>query len=63
MTIQELEDKANYIRDEVIRVAIKNKTGHIASSLSTVDILVALYYSIMWQIGRASCRERVYVLV
>lgn len=48
MTIQELEDKANYIRDEVIRVAIKNKTGHIASSLSTVDILVALYYSIMW---------------
>ena len=47
MTIDELRKKADEIRDEVIRVACKNKCGHIASSLSTVDILVALYYSIM----------------
>ena len=47
MNIKELEDKANYIRDEVIRVACKNNLGHIAPSLSTVDILVALYYQIM----------------
>ena len=47
MTIDELRKKADEIRDEVIRVACKNKCGHIASSLSTVDILVALYYQIM----------------
>lgn len=47
MIIRELEKKANYIRDEVIRVAVKNNVGHIAPSLSTVDILVALYYKIM----------------
>jgi transketolase len=47
MTIDELKKKADYIRDEVIRVACKNKCGHIAPSLSTVDILVALYYQIM----------------
>ena len=42
-----LEAKADFIRQEVIRVAIKNKAGHIAPSLSCVDILVALYYDIM----------------
>lgn len=44
---QFLNKKANYIRDEIIRVAIPNKAGHIASSLSTVDILTALYYDRM----------------
>jgi len=39
-----LREKANHIRDEVINVAVRNKAGHIASSLSCVDILVALYY-------------------
>jgi len=39
--------KANAIRDDVLRVAIQNKAGHIAPSLSSVDILVALYYGIM----------------
>ena len=48
MTIEELKAKANEIRDDVIRVACKNKCGHIAPSLSTVDILVALYYKIMF---------------
>ena len=38
MTIEELQKKADYIRNEVIRVACKNKCGHIAPSLSTVDI-------------------------
>lgn len=45
--ILSLEHKANYIRNEVINVAIKNGAGHIAPSLSCVDILVALYYSCM----------------
>jgi transketolase len=42
-----LREKANYIRNEVIRVAVRNGAGHIAPSLSSVDILVALYYSCM----------------
>lgn len=39
--------KANQIRKNLVGVAVKNKAGHIASSLSCVDILVALYYKIM----------------
>ena len=42
-----LKEKANHIRDEVIRVAISHGAGHIAPSLSCVDILVALYYECM----------------
>lgn len=39
-----LQEKANFIRDEVLRVCIANGAGHIAPSLSCVDILTALYY-------------------
>jgi len=39
-----LQKKADQIRSEVISVAVGNKAGHIAPSLSCVDILVALYY-------------------
>lgn len=42
-----LRKKADFIRSEVEEVCIANGAGHIASSLSCVDILVALYYSIM----------------
>lgn len=42
-----LKEKANFIRKEILRVAISNKAGHIAPSLSTVDILVALYYEVL----------------
>lgn len=42
-----LEKKANQIRKDIIEVAVKNKAGHIAPSLSCVDILVALYYKVM----------------
>lgn len=42
-----LRKKANYIRDEIIKVANKNRAGHIAPSLSCVDILVALYYDVV----------------
>lgn len=47
MDIKTLKNKADYIREEVIRVAVKRQAGHIASSLSCVDILVALYYECM----------------
>lgn len=42
-----LKRKACRIRDEVIDISVQNKAGHIAPSLSSVDILVALYYDVM----------------
>ena len=42
-----LEEKADFIRREVLRVSIRNNAGHIAPSLSCVDILVALYYDVL----------------
>ena len=39
--------KANQIRKDVIEVAVKNGAGHIAPSLSCIDILTALYYGVM----------------
>lgn len=42
-----LKDKANYIRENVIDISVRNKAGHIAPSLSCVDILTALYYKVM----------------
>lgn len=42
-----MKEKADFIRAEVIRVAVRNGAGHIAPSLSCVDILVALYYECM----------------
>ena len=39
--------KANEIRQEVIKIAVKNGAGHIAPSLSCIDILTALYYGVM----------------
>jgi transketolase len=42
-----LTKKANSIRNEIIRVCVQNKAGHIAPSLSSVDMLVALYYKCM----------------
>lgn len=42
-----LREKANFIRRDVIRVAVANGAGHIAPSLSCVDILTVLYYKTM----------------
>jgi len=53
-TTIDLKEKANYIRKDVVETAIKNKAGHIASALSTVDILVSLYYRIMNIHGHSS---------
>lgn len=39
--------KANQIRKDLIEISVQNGAGHIASSLSCVDILIALYYKIM----------------
>ncbi len=44
---ESLRNKANQIRDDIIRIAVMNKAGHIAPSLSCVDILTVLYYRVM----------------
>ena len=40
-------EKANALRSEILEVAVRNKQGHIASSLSCLDILTVLYYSVL----------------
>ncbi len=47
LNAKDLKTKADQIRTEVINVAVQNNAGHIAPSLSCVDILVALYYNSM----------------
>ena len=42
-----LTQKADFIRKKLVDLAVKNGAEHIAPSLSTVDILTALYYSIL----------------
>ncbi len=42
-----LENKADLIRKNLIDVSVKNDAGHIAPSLSCVDILTLLYYNIL----------------
>jgi transketolase len=43
----QLRKKANQIREDLIEVTVRNGAGHIAPSLSCVDILTALYYRII----------------
>ena len=47
ISIDQLYAKANQIRKDVVEVAVANGAGHIAPSLSCIDILTALYYRIM----------------
>ncbi|MGA2619724.1 MAG: transketolase [Thermoguttaceae bacterium] len=42
-----LEAKSRQIRREVLAVCVRNGAGHIAPSLSCLEILVALYYDVM----------------
>jgi transketolase len=39
--------KASVLRGEIMRVACENNKGHIAPSLSCLDILTVLYYDVM----------------
>jgi len=45
MQLTNLQKKADEIRKEVVDVCLRNGAGHIAPSLSCVDILVSLYFS------------------
>jgi len=42
--VQELGKKAFQIRKDVLEMCVRAGTGHVTSSLSSIDILVALYY-------------------
>lgn len=42
-----LAEQADRIRREVVEIATANGAGHIAPSLSAVDLLVALYYQVL----------------
>lgn len=43
--IEKLESKTEEIRRKVIELILNAKSGHLASSLSVLDILVTLYYN------------------
>lgn len=42
-----MKAKARWVRRQVLEMAVKAGGGHVAPSLSCVDILVALYYEIL----------------
>jgi len=42
-----LEDKAKELRHTVLAMCERAKTGHVTSSFSCVEILIALYYKVM----------------
>ena len=44
MEIKELQQKANYIRQQVVKLIYTAGCGHIGGDLSETDVLVALYY-------------------
>ncbi len=47
LPVERLRQKADQIRRDVVEIAVRNQAGHIAPSLSPVDVLTALYYRIM----------------
>lgn len=47
LPLPELAAKADRIRREVVEIATANGAGHIAPSLSCVDVVAALYYAVM----------------
>ncbi|MEE2746191.1 MAG: transketolase [Pseudomonadota bacterium] len=44
MKINNLEEKASWLRRELWKMVIRQKSGHIPSSFSCVEIIVSLYY-------------------
>lgn len=44
MNISQLEAKSKELRKEILEMCIKAGTGHVTSSVSCIDVLVALYY-------------------
>ncbi|MDR1404850.1 MAG: transketolase [Candidatus Methanoplasma sp.] len=46
-TTEELEEKANLLRLDVIEATSEAKSGHPGGSLSSADLMAALYFSVM----------------
>ena len=44
MTIQQLQDKANEIREDIIKMLVTAGSGHSAGSLGMADVFTALYF-------------------
>src|SRR5687768_213678 len=47
MTIKELEQTANVIRQDIIKMVTKAGSGHVAGPLDMADIFTALYFQIL----------------
>ncbi len=47
MSLDDLKNKADQIRADVVDVCVRNGAGHIAPSLSCIDLLTTLYYRVM----------------
>jgi len=46
-TISNLEEKAEKVRGDIIKMLFRAQAGHCGGALSAVEIIIALYYSIM----------------
>jgi len=64
-SVKELKQLANELRAETID-AVSATGGHLGAGLGVVELTVALHHvfdtprdRLIWEIGRASCRERV----
>lgn len=47
MTIKELEEKANTIRQDIIKMLVEAGSGHSAGPLGMADVFTALYFEIL----------------
>ena len=46
-SIEELNDLANQIREDIIKMLLKAKSGHAAGALGMADVFTALYFAIL----------------
>ncbi len=42
--VKELKDKAQWVRQTVLDMSVKAKSGHVTTAFSQAEMLVALYY-------------------
>ncbi len=47
LSIKECIEKTKIIRKDIIDICVKNGAGHIAPSMSSIDVLVSLYYNVL----------------
>lgn len=51
-----LTEKASELREMVLRITTKAGTGHVTSSFSAMELLVALYYTDLLRISPETCK-------